>query len=164
MHGLTNGLTIVFRSVPTLIKQVRSQLGSPAKSFSNDTNIQNRVHDVIRKIRDDNELKHINPTSAHGKIIYMLAAQLPDDKKDDVLELNNAKKIEQYLKELENEDVILTYPEPNRENNFKGASPYATQDFHKNTMKNLRALYLEHKNAVAISKYVHKYPFSKRSF
>tara|TARA_B100000427_G_scaffold49531_1_gene37482 strand:- start:3191 stop:3706 length:516 start_codon:yes stop_codon:yes gene_type:complete len=137
----------------------KNQTGSPS---IDGTNTENGVRHINGLIQNHQELKYINPNSAHGKIIHMLAAQLPNTMKENVKELTNGDKIESFLTKLNKSKVaILSHPEPDRTTNFMGAHPskttnhIASQEFHNNTMKKLFDLLLQHKNVVNISKHVH---------
>ncbi|MBI59642.1 hypothetical protein CL657_00315 [bacterium] len=146
----------------------KNQAESPSIAGKNTENGVRHINDLIQ---NHQELKYINPNSAHGKIIHMLAAQLPDTMKENVKKLTTGDKIESFLTKLNKSKVaILSHPEPDRTTDFMGAHPskttnhIASQDFHNNTMKKLFDLLLQHKDVVTISKDIHDQAVSNRRF
>ena len=78
-------------------------------------------------LKKQGEINRQNPSlfdlsSPLGKVRSILAARLPDNKKEDVLGLKNTSKIQAYLKKINQEETVLGVPN-NQSINHMGANP-----------------------------------------
>ena len=159
-HLTTTGLRRLTATGLTTPKGLPKKSLTPARNLSarnrtttrDLTNTKNKVNSIINKIKNDKELQLINPKSAHGEIIHILAFRLPDNMKDDVLNLKDTKSIEKYLTQLKSSNkVIFSHPKPARKPNLWELDLNADQDYHNTTINQLNNLLRHHKDITRIS-------------